>query len=237
MEQRQFRDSLKTSTGLLASGGASLTNSAPEAPLTASDQEILSLANRCWSGVQNKSYPNHLIGGYDFGNKERGQDLVLTMRRQTSLDAQTKCSVDVETRVKTINEMCDGIDTLKFGLMGQRSFATGKIKNFDGLTLGSLFRSYKGQAVGIGIVGGAGSWSAKSNDGLQIKGRMTAIPVPFPGGDVALGYTACNLSYELSPASEKATVVVTIQTTQDGRLNFKHLKTEVPLNAVMNLAL
>jgi hypothetical protein len=100
--------------------------------------------------------------------------------------------------VQVQNETCQGINTLGFAFMAENSFATGEYQNLKGHHIRDLFDSYRGRAVGGGVLAGYGKWASVSNSGLQLKKSLTALPVPIMGGDIALGYTDCQISFSVS---------------------------------------
>ncbi|MBX3041918.1 MAG: hypothetical protein KF789_14525 [Bdellovibrionaceae bacterium] len=93
---------------------------------------------------------------------------------------------------------CKGINTFALALDGA-SLAHGEFKNLQGRRLADLFGDYQGSAFGLGFFAGSGRWQAQKENGVTYGGKRVAIPVPIGGGDIALGYTSCDFSSQISP--------------------------------------
>jgi hypothetical protein len=124
-------------------------------------------------------------------------------------------SVSVRFNVKAVNEVCDGIDGVAFLLGGVSSFAVGETKKplarqDANIKVADLFTHYKGAALGAGLGVGAGHWSATSEKGLTNFKKLVAIPIPFMGGDFALGFTSCRIAYDLQLDGDQAEYFISV---------------------------
>jgi hypothetical protein len=137
--------------------------------------------------------------------------------------------------VKVVNETCKGINTLGLLLGGSSSFAVGKLKKSEAvqnstMQVADIFAHYEGSALGVGFGIGAGHWQTVSSTGLKNFHRFGAVPIPFAmeGADVALGYTSCDISYDLVPQSDSVEITI-----NKGRGNSS--KQTTTLSEILNL--
>lgn len=187
----------------------------------------LALADQCWKSDSRLVQANIWQG--------QGEQFHLTLRKLTTPQAdKVGCHVEISIPVTVKNEQCDGINTLAFMANGRSSFALGNLKNIEGQMLGSVFTQYKGKALGLAVIGGVGRWAATSRKGITIEDKIPAIPIPAMGGNIALGYTSCKISFELLPASNEATVGYS-----SGRAgeSVTYEKTTLPLSQILSLPL
>ena len=214
------------STVTYAGQQAELRSYEPKAPQISADA-LLAEADKCWN--QEGSYEQNTI----WENSEGKLSLALRKFSQRN-STQPVCYVSITIPVKAVDERCEGINTLAFLGGGKTSLASGDIKNTKGQYLSSLFSHYQGRAQGAALLAGVGRWTAKTDKGISIEGTIGAIPVPILGGNVGLGYTSCDLSFELAPEKNEAEVYLSIH---QGNKVLKGGKRIIPLEQILSLPL
>lgn len=126
------------------------------------------------------------------GYKERPAEIFSTFWQENRLCGIIKVPVTVE------RTECVGLNNLGFA-MGASNLVGGKFSNTQNKTFRDLMETYVGRARGMGVIAGYGSWQASSSKQVSVGDKRMALPLPIPGGDLAIGATDCQYSFKLTP--------------------------------------